>query len=59
MKGYEIGGAQVSEKHSGFIINAGGATAKNVLDLIEYVKAEVKRCSGVELTEEIKVVGKD
>lgn len=59
LKGYEIGGAQVSEKHSGFIINAGGATAKNVLDLIEYVKAEVKRCSGVELTEEIKVVGKD
>lgn len=38
LKGYTIGGAQISEKHAGFIINRGNATAKDVLDLIEYVK---------------------
>ncbi len=38
LKGYTIGGAQVSEKHAGFIINRGNATAKDVLDLVEYIK---------------------
>ncbi len=38
LKGYTIGGAQVSEKHAGFIINRGGATAQDVLDLIEHIK---------------------
>ena len=41
LKGYKIGGAQVSEKHAGFIINTGDATAKDVLDLIDYVKQKV------------------
>ncbi len=38
LKGYQIGGAQVSEKHAGFIVNKGDATAKDIFDLIKYVK---------------------
>ena len=38
LKGYKIGGAQVSTKHAGFIINAGNATAKDILNLTEYIK---------------------
>ncbi len=57
LKGYTIGGAQVSEKHAGFIINAGGATAKDVLDLIEHIKETVLKRSGVELEPEIKMTG--
>lgn len=41
LKGYKIGGAQVSEKHAGFIVNTGDATCKDVLDLINYVKNTV------------------
>lgn len=57
LKGYTIGGAQVSEKHAGFIINAGNATAKDVLDLIEYIKKTVFEQSGVMLEPEIKTIG--
>lgn len=57
LKGHTIGGAQVSEKHAGFIINTGTATARDVLDLIEYIKETVLKCSGVELEPEIKTVG--
>lgn len=57
LKGKRIGGAEVSTKHSGFIINADGATARDVLDLVEYVKKEVKDKFGVELEPEIKTVG--
>ena len=41
LKGYSIGGAQVSEKHAGFIVNKGGATSADVLALIEHIKNEV------------------
>ena len=41
LKGYQIGGAQISEKHAGFIINKGNATAKDVIELIEYTKEQV------------------
>ena len=58
LKGYAIGGAQVSEKHSGFVINKGGATAQDVLDLVEYIKKQVKEQSGVDLQEEIKLIGR-
>lgn len=58
LKGYAIGGAQVSEKHSGFVINKGGATAKDVLDLVKYIKSQVKEKFGVELQEEIKLIGR-
>ena len=53
LKGYTIGGAQISEKHSGFIVNRGNATSADVLSLIEHAKAEVKRLFDVELEAEI------
>lgn len=55
--GYTIGGAQVSEKHKGFVINRGSATAKDVTELIGYVKQKVKENAGVELEPEIIFLG--
>ena len=57
LKGYKIGGAQVSTKHSGFMINAGNATCKDVLDLIEYVKEKVYEKFNVKLQEEVVILG--
>lgn len=57
LKGYSIGGAEVSTKHSGFIINKGNATAKDVLDLVEYVKDEVYKKFKKEIELEIEIVG--
>lgn len=57
LKGYSIGGAKVSEKHAGFIINYNNATAKDVLDLIKYIKEKVYEKYGVKIEEEIKVIG--
>lgn len=57
LKGYSIGGAQISTKHSGFIVNTGNATAKDVLDLIRYIKEKVLEANGVNLEEEIIVLG--
>ena len=56
LKGYTIGGAQVSTKHAGFIINTGGATAKDVLDLVEYVKVQVLKQTGKRIELEIEVI---
>lgn len=56
LKGYTIGGACVSEKHSGFIINKGGATCQDVLDLIEHIKNTVFDMFGVTLEQEIRVI---
>ena len=56
LKGCTIGGAQVSEKHAGFIINRGGATAKDVLDLIAHIQAKVKEAHGVMLECEVVFV---
>ncbi len=53
LKGYTVGGAQVSEKHAGFIINRGGATAKDVLDLIAHIQAKVKEAYDVMLECEV------
>lgn len=53
LKGYTVGGAQVSEKHAGFFINRGGATCRDVLELMEYVKCEIKTKFNVELESEI------
>ena len=53
LKGYTVGGAQVSEKHAGFIVNAGGATAKDVSELIEYIRKTVFEQSGVMLEPEV------
>ncbi len=56
LKGCSIGGASVSEKHAGFVVNKGGATAKDVLELVEHIKKTVKSDSGVELECEIKFI---
>ena len=53
LKGYTVGGAQISEKHAGFTINIGGATSSDVLALIEHTKSTVKANFGVELESEI------
>ena len=57
LKGYRIGGAEVSTLHANFIVNAGGATAKDILDLSDYVKAAVAKKFGVELQREIIMLG--
>lgn len=57
LKGCKVGGAQVSEKHAGFIINTGDATAKDVLELIKYVKEQVKQKTNLEIEEEIQIIG--
>lgn len=55
LKGASVGGAQVSEKHAGFVINKGGATCKDVLDLCEMVSNKVLNEKGVKLEMEIRV----
>ena len=57
LKGYSIGGAEVSTKHCGFIINKGNATAKDVLSLVKYVQSEVYKKCGKAIEMEIEVVG--
>ena len=57
MKGYSIGGAQVSEKHANFIVNTGNASASDIEALIEQVRDEVQRTSGVRLHAEVHRVG--
>jgi len=56
-RGYSIGGAQVSEKHSGFVINKGDATAADILGLISTIQAGVKEKFGVDLKTEVIVIG--
>lgn len=55
LKGASVGGAQVSEKHAGFVINKGDATAHDVVELIEFIKKKVKEDSGVDLEPEIRI----
>lgn len=57
LKGFTVGGAQVSEKHSGFVINKGNATAADIVSLMEQVTELVKKDSGVTLEPEVKRVG--
>lgn len=57
LKGFTVGGAMVSEKHSGFIVNKGGATAKDVCELIKIIKEKVYETSGVKLECEVKTLG--
>lgn len=56
LMGYTVGGAQVSEKHAGFVINRGGATCADVLGLIDHVREEVLRQFGVELEPEVRLL---
>ena len=57
LKGYKIGGAKISEKHAGFIVNYNNATAKDVLDLAKYVKEKVYEKYAIKIEEEIKIIG--
>ena len=57
LKGYKIGGAEVSTLHAGFVINSGNATSKDILDLIAYIKQKIKKEYNVELEPEIKIIG--
>lgn len=59
LKGTQMGGAQVSDKHSGFIINKDNATAKDILDLIHFVEKTVKEKFDVELEPEVRIWGED
>lgn len=59
LKGYKIGGAQVSEKHANFIINTGNATASDVLTLASHIKQVVFDIFGIELVEEVKFIAHD
>lgn len=56
LKGASVGGAQVSEKHAGFVINKGGASSKDITDLIALVKNKVKSETGVELEPEVIIL---
>ena len=56
LKGLTVGGAQVSEKHAGFVINRGGATCADVVELIRQIQARVFDASGVRLEPEVKII---
>lgn len=59
LRGESVGGAQVAEEHANFIVNRGGATARDILALIDRVRQTVRRQSGVELELEVRIVGED
>lgn len=56
LKGYRVGGAEVSTKHAGFVINAGGATCADVLQLIRDVQEKVKNDTGFSLEPEVEII---
>lgn len=58
LKGFSVGGAQVSEKHAGFVVNKGGATSADIEELIKTVQQKVFENSGVMLEPEVKFIGK-
>ncbi len=57
LKGYQVGGAAVSKKHAGFVVNLGNATAADVRAVIAHVQDEVERCFGVRLEPEVRMLG--
>lgn len=57
LKGYKIGGAQVSEKHAGFIVNVDNATAKDVIKLTDYIKEKIEEKFGKKINLEIQIIG--
>ncbi|MDF3002590.1 MAG: murB [Bacillota bacterium] len=59
LRGLSLGGAQVSELHSGFLINRGGATASDIVNLMEVIRSTVFENSGVLLEPEVRIVGED
>ena len=59
LKGTSVGDAEVSELHANFIVNKGNATARDVLELIEVIKAKVKNTFGIDIETEVIAVGED
>lgn len=59
LKGYKIGGAEISKKHAGFIINKNNATAKDILDLIRYTQEEIYKKFGKKIQLEVEIFGKE
>lgn len=57
LKGYQIGGAKISEMHGNFIVNAGGASAKDVLDLIDHVKKTIREKYEIDMHTEVEIIG--
>ncbi len=57
LRGFQVGGAQVSEKHCGFVINRDHATAADIMELMRQVQIRVKENSGVDLEPEVKRLG--
>ncbi|MBM7654066.1 UDP-N-acetylmuramate dehydrogenase [Neobacillus cucumis] len=58
LKGFSIGGAKISEMHGNFIVNAGNATAKDVLSLIQHVKETIFNLYGVKMETEVEIIGR-
>jgi UDP-N-acetylmuramate dehydrogenase len=58
LKGFQIGGAKISEMHGNFIVNAGNATAKDVLDLIQYIKDKIFNLYGIKVETEVEIIGR-
>ena len=56
LKGYTVGGAMISEKHAGFVINKGGATANDVITLINDAARIVKEKTGVDIEPEVRII---
>jgi UDP-N-acetylenolpyruvoylglucosamine reductase len=59
MKGTKVGGARVSQEHGNFIVNDGGATAKDVLELVALLRSKAKAERGIELHTEVEIIGED
>ena len=59
LKGLAVGGAQVSEKHAGFVINRGGASCRDILELIAQVRERVFRETGITLEPEVRCLGRE
>ena len=57
LKGLKVGGAQISTKHAGFVVNSGAATAQDVLNLIKEVQDRVYAKNGVKLYPEVRIMG--
>lgn len=58
LKGYQLGGAKISEMHGNFIVNAGNATAKDVLDLIQHIKDTILHLYGIKMETEVEIIGR-
>lgn len=59
LRGARVGGARVAERHANFIVNTGDARARDIIELIDRIRDEVRKVSGIELEPEVRIVGED